>query len=420
MVGTLNYIAPEQIKGHECDERSDLYSLACVLYELLSGSKPFVGQTEYELIRAQLEVDPEPLTASMPDLEPHIDQAVMRALAKNPDDRFSSVAEFAETLGTSAVQDSAVAIVKEQVRAAGRPSNESRHGEGLVLDDPSSDPHSILSTSVFQGLSGLQPPEVQAPPRPRKPRRAMAAVAAAVLVIVMGGSYYVYRVEQNSSALVIKATPELPGNPVETPAAPPPGKPAIAQAAPPPAPGKPAITQAPAPSRQPSAPTLSQYDHPGPEEASTQAQSSAASQSSASSQQAQTETVAPADDGTKPSSPPQPPATDATTAKTIAGLVSSYSQDGWPVINGVTIRLDGVGALAPGQAKPVSDWIAIHGNYLDCTASQIGEYRCLTQQNLDLAQAILLNGAARTSTDAAPAYRDAEANARIAKRGLWR
>jgi serine/threonine-protein kinase len=40
MVGTLNYIAPEQIKGHECDERSDLYSLACVLYELLSGSKP--------------------------------------------------------------------------------------------------------------------------------------------------------------------------------------------------------------------------------------------------------------------------------------------------------------------------------------------------------------------------------------------
>ncbi|HUB46585.1 MAG TPA: serine/threonine-protein kinase, partial [Acetobacteraceae bacterium] len=117
MVGTLNYVAPEQIRGQESDERSDLYSLACVLYELLSGRKPFVGLTEYELIRAQLEAEPEPLSASIPDLEQSIDQAVMRALAKNPDDRFSSVAEFAEVIGTASVQDAAVAIVKELVLA---------------------------------------------------------------------------------------------------------------------------------------------------------------------------------------------------------------------------------------------------------------------------------------------------------------
>jgi hypothetical protein len=114
------------------------------------------------------------------------------------------------------------------------------------------------------------------------------------------------------------------------------------------------------------------------------------------------------------------PATVATTSKTIAGEVSAYSKDGWPIIQGITVHLDGVGPLAPGQIKPVSEWIATHGNYLECTLSPLGEYRCLTRQKFDLAQAILLNGAAQTSTDAAPAYRDAEAQARTAKRGVWR
>jgi hypothetical protein len=116
----------------------------------------------------------------------------------------------------------------------------------------------------------------------------------------------------------------------------------------------------------------------------------------------------------------EPPAAAAPTSKTLAGEVSAYSKDGWPIIQGITVRLDGVGPLATGETKPVSEWIATHGNYLECTQSPPGDYRCLTRQNFDLAQAILLNGAARTSTDAAPAYREAEAQARSAKRGVWR
>ena len=119
----------------------------------------------------------------------------------------------------------------------------------------------------------------------------------------------------------------------------------------------------------------------------------------------------------EPATPP--PATTPPTPK-VAGQVSSYSRDGWPIIDGTVLRLNGIGPLAPGEAKPVSDWIATHGNYLACNASQPGDYRCLTHQNIDLAQAILLNGAARTSAGAVPAYRDAEARARLAKRGVWR
>jgi endonuclease YncB( thermonuclease family) len=90
------------------------------------------------------------------------------------------------------------------------------------------------------------------------------------------------------------------------------------------------------------------------------------------------------------------------------------------VIDGITLHLSGVGPLAPAAVKSVAQWIAGHGNYLVCNASQPSLYRCLTRQNIDLAQAILLNGAARTSADAPTLYRAAEAKAHNAKRGVWR
>ena len=122
LVGTLSYIAPEQIKGHEADERSDLYSLACVLYELLSGEKPFSGSTEYELIRAQLEAEARPLDDAVPGLDPAVAQAIRRALAKDPAERYASVAEFAQAVGATALAANAAAIVQQEVlEAAGPP-----------------------------------------------------------------------------------------------------------------------------------------------------------------------------------------------------------------------------------------------------------------------------------------------------------
>jgi hypothetical protein len=502
VVGTLNYIAPEQIKGRETDERSDLYSLACVLYELLSGRKPFVGPTEYELIRAQLEVEAEPLTASMPGLEPHIDQAVMRALAKNPDDRFSTVAEFAEALGTAAIQDSAVAIVREQVAAAPRPPNPPEEAEPFFFEHADTGLQPTQSTLVFQAPAPEPLPAVQAPTRRR--RAPIAAAAAAAVVLLSGGAYLAYTMggpvavdrdgqpRPPSEAAAAKATPSSPASePAVTQAAPshpkeaaapetsprpddatqaasshPQGEPALTQSEPPQSPNAPAPAQAappaapqhpdnatiaqaaPAPTSQPTQPEAAQPEAAQPEAAQSQAVqhqpepsqpasgsagapgTPAASGDTGDQKQPQAAAPsgpagAPLNDEANQSAPAQQPASqdqpapDAA-AKTIAGPVSAYSPDGWPVIDGVTVRLSGVGPLAPGEAKPVSDWIATHGNYLACTASLPGGYRCLTQQNFDLAQAILLNGAARTSSDAAPAYREAEAHARTAKRGVWR
>ncbi len=119
MMGTLNYAAPEQIKRGEAEQRSDLYSLACVIYEMICGSPPFDGRTEYDLMQAHIAEAPEPLSKRVPGLPDVVDRAVLRALAKNPDDRFATVQEFGQAIGIEAIQTKAVKIAHSIVEGAG-------------------------------------------------------------------------------------------------------------------------------------------------------------------------------------------------------------------------------------------------------------------------------------------------------------
>lgn len=101
IIGTLAYMAPEQIRGEPASERSDLYSLAIVLHEMLTGSRPFAAATEYELIQAQINAKPPRLSNLMPNADARVDSALQRALAKKPEQRFASVPEFRDSLGLS-------------------------------------------------------------------------------------------------------------------------------------------------------------------------------------------------------------------------------------------------------------------------------------------------------------------------------
>jgi serine/threonine protein kinase len=87
-LGTPRYASPEQAAGRPVDGRSDGYALGCVLYECLTGQPPFPGGSGEALLLAHLEAPPPSITALRPDLPPAIDQAIARALAKSPDDRF--------------------------------------------------------------------------------------------------------------------------------------------------------------------------------------------------------------------------------------------------------------------------------------------------------------------------------------------
>ena len=119
VVGTLVYASPEQIKSGTVEAQSDQYSLACVVYEMLCGRPPFEAETEYDLMQAHIAQPPESLSGRVAGLPAEADAALMRALAKNPAERFESVERFAQALGAGAVQLDAGDIARELVESTG-------------------------------------------------------------------------------------------------------------------------------------------------------------------------------------------------------------------------------------------------------------------------------------------------------------
>ena len=97
-LGTPDYAAPEQISGRSVDGRADQYALACVAYKLLSGSLPFEREEPMAVLYAHLSLPPPPVTSVRPDLPACANQVLARALAKAPQDRYSSCGAFADAL----------------------------------------------------------------------------------------------------------------------------------------------------------------------------------------------------------------------------------------------------------------------------------------------------------------------------------
>lgn len=93
-LGTPSYMSPEQCRGQPVDNRSDLFSIGIVLYQLLTGEKPFQGNSTHALMHHILQSTPEKPTALNPALPASVDRLIERALAKNPGDRFQSADEF--------------------------------------------------------------------------------------------------------------------------------------------------------------------------------------------------------------------------------------------------------------------------------------------------------------------------------------
>ncbi len=107
-IGTPAYMSPEQAAGSsDVDGRSDLYSLGCVVYEMLAGQAPFTGPTVESIVRQHMVAEPRPITQIRPAVPASIAGVLQRALAKNPADRFSPVAQFADALRTGGAPHSA-------------------------------------------------------------------------------------------------------------------------------------------------------------------------------------------------------------------------------------------------------------------------------------------------------------------------
>ena len=143
VMGTPHYMSPEQVRGARADSRSDVFSLGCVLYELLTGRKPFDAESMHAVLFKVLQEEPPPVLELAPGLAPVLAQVVDKALAKDPAERFQSAGDMLGALRRA-----------RQAAAAGR-----GHERAADLDRTIAAP-AARHTPKTRGADGLQPQRV--------------------------------------------------------------------------------------------------------------------------------------------------------------------------------------------------------------------------------------------------------------------
>src|SRR3954463_5153835 len=143
MVGTVDYVAPEQVEGGSVDARTDVYSLACVLYHLLTGHVPFDKPTEMAKLFAHVHEDPPRPSDTVPGLPGALDDVVWRGMAKDPTKRFLSAGD----LGRAAVAAS-------EQRASAEPERRRERGEAAPM--PIADAPTIQGASPGAVVTGAE------------------------------------------------------------------------------------------------------------------------------------------------------------------------------------------------------------------------------------------------------------------------
>jgi eukaryotic-like serine/threonine-protein kinase len=166
VVGTPSYMSPEQALGKAVDARSDIFSLGSILYELTTSEKAFPGQNATTVIYKIVHESPVPVTALQPGLNPELDAIVLRALAKSPEQRFSSCQEL------SAALDAYSASVAASVRKTTiMPSPFAQKASPLA--EVATPPRSASTSSTIAATPAPQPaavPQAEALPAPAAPQ----------------------------------------------------------------------------------------------------------------------------------------------------------------------------------------------------------------------------------------------------------
>jgi len=217
-LGTLDYMAPEQIESGPVDGRADQYSLACTAYEMLAGEPPFRREQGLAVMWAQLSTPAPALTARRPDLPPAVDEVMARALAKSQDDRYRTCGDFAESLRAAcrirpnemgpvppadpAAAPGAPPTEMAQIRPPTPwPSEETAPADPPRASGPQLRPPSTWPTALPPATPGRYPGGRPAlAPRRRSRAAAMVAGAMAVLAIIGGVAFAVLRAHDAPSA----------------------------------------------------------------------------------------------------------------------------------------------------------------------------------------------------------------------------
>ena len=173
MMGTSSYLSPEQAQGRQADERSDLYSLGVVLYEMLTGRVPFRGESDVAVAMQHVSTAPPNPRSLEPDVPEALAGVVMRALSKNPDDRFQTADEFAAALrkarrpGRSVADDGVKAAgAVASVGAAGAAVAAGAAGAGVLAAAAGAAPAAAPAKTPPPAPTSVGPPPARPPAPP--------------------------------------------------------------------------------------------------------------------------------------------------------------------------------------------------------------------------------------------------------------
>src|SRR2546425_13381 len=133
ILGTLEYMAPEQVEGKEVDTRTDIFALGVVMYEMATGRKAFEGESKASLTAAILTYEPPPISKIQPMIPPALDRVVKRCLAKDPEERWQSSRDLASELRWIAEAGGAIPLTAAGAEAGGlQPIAAGRRRQQLV------------------------------------------------------------------------------------------------------------------------------------------------------------------------------------------------------------------------------------------------------------------------------------------------
>lgn len=232
VVGTAQYLSPEQARGETVDARSDLYSAACLLYEMLTSRPPFVGDSPVSVAYQHVREIPEPPSSLNPDVNPALDSVLAKALQKNRDDRFQDAAAFRRALRAAR---SGVPV--PAVPASEAPTDPNDHvpspateafpatGAGFLDDAPtgrlpaaipaSAEDHETMVPLVagvddYRSADALPlglTPERERSPRQKSRRRAwIGTLVVFTLLVLAGGALWLYSIINRPAPAAPKIT----------------------------------------------------------------------------------------------------------------------------------------------------------------------------------------------------------------------
>jgi eukaryotic-like serine/threonine-protein kinase len=218
VLGTPAYMSPEQFMGQTVDRRSDIFSAGVVLYEFLTGERPFSG-TATTIMHKVLSVHPPPPSRLNVQVPKPFDAVIAKAMAKRPDDRFKTAREFADAIrlaAAGAMAPDLPAVEADTDATFVQPGADTSAKPPAMIDDLQ-----MPTQSIDRAPAQLANVQVAATPAQRKSPAPLIAAAAVAILVVGIASYFVLAPSQQRDPVLVTTTPSPAAAPAP-PAAPPP------------------------------------------------------------------------------------------------------------------------------------------------------------------------------------------------------